>query len=89
VTTAAGVLLELAHYDRNRVDGTTWSRATVSALRSRLATLTLDQLRAIPLIGHGRADVVVAGVTILLAALEHCGADTLIVRDRGLRYALL
>jgi exopolyphosphatase/guanosine-5'-triphosphate,3'-diphosphate pyrophosphatase len=89
VTTAAGVLLELARYDRDRVDGTSWSRATVAALRSRLATLTLDQLRAIPLIGHGRADVVVAGVTILLAALEHCGADTLIVRDRGLRYALL
>ncbi|HLT38877.1 MAG TPA: Ppx/GppA family phosphatase, partial [Enhygromyxa sp.] len=72
-----------------RVDNTTLSRATVAALRSRLAALTLDQLRAIPLIGPGRADVVVAGVAILLAALEHCGADTLIVRDRGLRYALL
>jgi exopolyphosphatase/guanosine-5'-triphosphate,3'-diphosphate pyrophosphatase len=89
VTTAAAVVLELERYDRSRVDGTTLSRATVADLRSRLAALTLDQLRAIPLIGHGRADVVVAGVTILLAALEHCGADTLIVRDRGLRYALL
>lgn len=89
VTTAAAVVLALERYDRNRVDGTTLSRATVTALRSRLATLTLDQLRAIPLIGPGRADVVVAGVTILLAALEHCGANTLIVRDRGLRYAML
>jgi exopolyphosphatase/guanosine-5'-triphosphate,3'-diphosphate pyrophosphatase len=89
VTTAAAVTLGLERYDRDRVDATTLSRATVAALRSRLAALTLDQLRAIPLIGHGRADVVVAGVTILLAALEHCGADTLIVRDRGLRYALL
>lgn len=89
VTTAAAVVLGLERYDRNLVDKTTLSRATVTALRSRLATLTLDELRAIPLIGIGRADVVVAGVTILLAALEHCGADTLIVRDRGLRYALL
>lgn len=89
VTTAAGVVLGLERYDRDRVDGTTLSRETVTALRSRLAALTLDQLRAIPLIGHGRADVVVAGVTILLAALEHCGADSLVVRDRGLRYALL
>ncbi|HVI04071.1 MAG TPA: Ppx/GppA family phosphatase [Enhygromyxa sp.] len=89
VTTAAAVVLELERYDRDRVDNTTLSRAAVVALRSRLAALTLDQLRAIPLIGHGRADVVVAGVTILLAALEHCGADMLLVRDRGLRYALL
>jgi exopolyphosphatase / guanosine-5'-triphosphate,3'-diphosphate pyrophosphatase len=89
VTTVAAVVLGLERYDRDRVDKTTLSRATVAALRSRLATMSLDQLRAIPLIGPGRADVVVAGVTILLAALEHCGADTLIVRDRGLRYALL
>jgi exopolyphosphatase / guanosine-5'-triphosphate,3'-diphosphate pyrophosphatase len=89
VTTVAAVVLGLERYDRDRVDKTTLSRASVAALRSRLATMSLDQLRAIPLIGPGRADVVVAGVTILLAALEHCGADTLIVRDRGLRYALL
>ena len=89
VTTATAVILELDRYDRDRVDRITLSRATIRALRSRLAALTLDQLRAIPLIGPGRADVIVAGVTILLAALEHCGADTLVVRDRGLRYALL
>jgi exopolyphosphatase / guanosine-5'-triphosphate,3'-diphosphate pyrophosphatase len=89
VTTAAAVILGLARYERERVDQTVLTRATVAALRSKLATLSLEQLRAIPLIGPGRADVVVAGVTILLAALEHCGAETLIVRDRGLRYALL
>ncbi|MFO7568102.1 MAG: Ppx/GppA family phosphatase [Enhygromyxa sp.] len=89
VTTAAAVVLGLERYDRERVDMTTLSRTSVAALRSRLSTLTLAELQAIPLIGPGRADVIVAGVTILLAALEHCGADTLIVRDRGLRYALL
>lgn len=89
VTTAAAVVLGLDRYDRDRVDHTRLSRETVAALRSRLAALSLEQLRAIPLIGPGRADVVVSGVTILLAALEHCGAQTLIVRDRGLRYALL
>lgn len=89
VTTAAAVILGLDRYDRDRVDNSELARATIDALRSQLASLTLEQLRAIPLVGPGRADVVVAGVTILLAALEHCGADTLIVRDRGLRYALL
>jgi hypothetical protein len=31
----------------------------------------------------------VAGLTIMVLALEHAGAHTLIVRDRGLRYALV
>lgn len=89
VTTAAAVILELPRYDRDVVDRSELSLATITALRERLAALSLAELRAIPTIGRGRADVVVAGVTILLAALEHCGASTLIVRDRGLRYALL
>jgi exopolyphosphatase / guanosine-5'-triphosphate,3'-diphosphate pyrophosphatase len=89
VTTAAAVLLELDRYDRDRVDRARFSRETIAALRDRLAARTLAELQAIPLIGPGRADVVVAGVTILLTALDHCGADTLVVRDRGLRYALL
>ena len=88
VTTAAAVLLELDQYDRDRVDRTELSREVIAQLRDRLASLDLDRLRAHPLIGP-RADVVVAGVTILLVALEHCGAETLIVRDRGLRYSLL
>jgi exopolyphosphatase/guanosine-5'-triphosphate,3'-diphosphate pyrophosphatase len=33
--------------------------------------------------------VIVAGATILVEALRHCGAETLVVRDRGLRYALV
>jgi exopolyphosphatase/guanosine-5'-triphosphate,3'-diphosphate pyrophosphatase len=33
--------------------------------------------------------VIVAGLTILTAALDHCGATDLVVRDRGVRYALL
>ena len=89
VTTAAAVLLGLDRYERARVDNSRFARAELLALRERLAGLSLPELRAIPVVGPGRADVVVGGVTILLAALEHCGAQTLVVRDRGLRYALV
>jgi exopolyphosphatase/guanosine-5'-triphosphate,3'-diphosphate pyrophosphatase len=89
VTTATAVLLGLERYDREAVDRTLVGSSTLRSLRDRLATMNLEQLQAIPLIGVGRADVIVGGVTILLAALEHCGADMLMVRDRGLRYALL
>lgn len=89
VTTAAALMLELPHYDRERVDGTRWSQAEIAGLRDRLAALTLEERLRLPMLPAGRADVIVAGVTILLVAMEHCGARTLVVRDRGLRYALV
>ena len=89
VTTAAALLLGLEAYDRDRVDGSRWTRSEIEALRDALAAETLETRLRRPCLPAGRADVVVAGISILLVALEHCGATTLVVRDRGLRYALL
>jgi exopolyphosphatase/guanosine-5'-triphosphate,3'-diphosphate pyrophosphatase len=89
VTTAAALLLGLEKYDRERVDGSVFTATQVRGLRDELARETSAERCKRPALDPGRADVVVAGLTILLAALRHCGADTLVVRDRGLRYALL
>ncbi|MEM6989177.1 MAG: Ppx/GppA family phosphatase [Myxococcota bacterium] len=89
VTTAAALLQGLKVYDRDRIDGTRWSRADVRALRDRLAAVALAERIQDGVLPAGRADVIVAGLTILLAVLEHCGAETLVTRDRGLRYALI
>ncbi len=88
-TTTAALLLGLTSYDRLKVDGSRFTVAEVQALRDAMASETLEQRCRRPSLERGRADVVVAGVTILLAALEHCGAEVLVVRDRGLRYALV
>jgi exopolyphosphatase / guanosine-5'-triphosphate,3'-diphosphate pyrophosphatase len=89
VTTMAALLLELPVYDRLRVDGSRWPVAQVVALRDRLAAQSLAERSRAPQLPPGRADVIVAGATILVEALRHCGAQTLVVRDRGLRYALV
>lgn len=89
VTTAVAVMLELEVYDRDRVDGTRWSAAQIEALREQLAGETVEQRTRRPCLPEGRADVIVAGLTILVEALRHCGASTLVCRDRGLRYALI
>ena len=88
-TTTAALLLGLSAYDRVAVDGSRFTVAEVRSLRDALAGETLAQRCERACLERGRADVIVAGVTILLAALEHCGATTLVVRDRGLRYALV
>jgi exopolyphosphatase/guanosine-5'-triphosphate,3'-diphosphate pyrophosphatase len=89
VTSAGALILGLEAYDRERVDGLTCPTERIVELRDRLAHETLAQRVARPILGTGRGDVIVAGLTILVAALEHCGANTLVVRDRGLRWALL
>jgi exopolyphosphatase/guanosine-5'-triphosphate,3'-diphosphate pyrophosphatase len=89
VTTTAALLLGLAAYDRKRVDGARFAYAQVIGLRDRLAGMTLAERLELPCLGPGRADVIVAGATVLLVAMRHCGAGTLVVRDRGLRYALV
>ncbi len=89
VTTVAALLLGLSDYDRMKVDGSRFTAAQVLGLRDALAAETLEQRCTRSCLERGRADVIVAGVTILLAALEHCGAETLVVRDRGLRFALV
>lgn len=89
VTTTAALLLGLEAYDRDRIDGTRWSVSEVVGLRDALAAEPLGVRTQRPCLPPGRADVVVAGLSILRVAMEHCGAKTLVVRDRGLRYALL
>ena len=37
----------------------------------------------------GRADVIVAGAAVILAALDHYGLDALTVSNRGVRFGLL
>ncbi len=89
VTTTAALLLGLTAYDRLRVDGSRFAVSEVAALRDTLARETAAERTRRPCLERGRADVIVTGLTILLAALEHCGATTLVVRDRGLRYSLI
>jgi len=89
VTTVAALLLDLPVYDRNVVDGSRFSLEQVIALRDRLAALSLAERLRLPQLPPGRADVIATGATILVEALRHCGATTLVVRDRGLRYALV
>ena|SRR5688572_16752567 len=89
VTSAAALMLGLPAYDREAVDGTRFGFDRVVALRDRMAALTIAERASYAVLGTGRADVFVGGLVILVQALRHCGATTLVVRDRGLRYALV
>ena len=89
MTSTAALLLELDAYDRERVDASRFRFEQVYELRDRMAAMSTAERVASTLLPPKRADVIVAGITILLCAMRHCGASQLVVRDRGLRYALI
>jgi len=89
LTTIAGVHLDLARYDRRKVDGLRMSFAEVAAVLDRLVDLDYDARAAIPSIGHQRADLVIAGCAILDAICRTWPVGALRVADRGLREGML
>lgn len=89
VTTLAGVHLNLPHYDRRRVDGTTIGYDDLDAVIGRLRTMALAERASVPCIGQDRADLVVAGAAILDAVRALWPVGRLSVADRGLREGVL
>jgi len=89
VTTLAALDLGLESYDPARVHGHRLTRVAVAGLSGRLAALSLAERAVLPCLELGRADLIVPGSAICLAALDRLGFDALVVSDRGLREGIL
>ena len=88
VTTLAAVSLGMETYDAARVHGHTLSVTELERVVAMLASVPLEERRAIPGLEPKRADVIVAGGFIALAFLRHVGAASFVVSDRGVRWGL-
>jgi exopolyphosphatase/guanosine-5'-triphosphate,3'-diphosphate pyrophosphatase len=89
VTTLAGVHLNLARYDRRRVDGIWMSDADVTVIIARLLDMSYQERAANNCISVERADLVLAGCAILDAIRNAFPLPRLRVADRGLREGML
>jgi exopolyphosphatase / guanosine-5'-triphosphate,3'-diphosphate pyrophosphatase len=89
VTTLAGVHLNLARYDRRRIDGVWMSDADISATVARLLGMSYQERIANNCISIERADLVLAGCAILDAIRNAFPMPRLRVADRGLREGML
>ncbi|MEW6057263.1 MAG: hypothetical protein AB1540_11695 [Bdellovibrionota bacterium] len=88
-TTLAGISLGLQTFDAKRIDGYRLDRCMVGDLYESLAIQTQAQRAAHPLMGTGRADIMVAGVAVLYTAMEFFGKPDIIISSRGLRHGVL
>lgn len=80
-TTLAGVHLQLEHYDRERVHGSLLDLATLHGLFDRLAAATLAEIRALPSMHPGRADVITAGTLIAVRVAARLSVPGLLVSE--------
>lgn len=88
-TTLAAIDLGLTVYTSARVDGHRLSMTRTRQLLHALAMRPLVERSKIPLLEPGRADVIVAGTTLVVAVMGALGYDEFIVSDSGLREGIL
>ena len=84
VTTLAALDLGLAEYDPERVHGHVVSRSGLERQLARLAALPLAERREVPALEPERAPVIVAGLVVLLEALDRFGLDVVEASERDL-----
>lgn len=88
-TTLAAISLGLSEYDSSRIHGHVLPIAEIERLQAAfLATDTAGRSR-MPGLHPKRADVIIAGTTVVLRVLARYRRETLRIADRGIRHALL
>lgn len=84
VTTLAALHLGMTDYDAGRIDNLVISMDEFIALKQRLLAMTYDERAALPLVGTGRADLIVAGIAIVETVMRHWHYAELVTVDAGL-----
>ena len=80
-TTLAGVHLQLEAYDREAVHGSTIPVPKLDELAFLLSRMDVDQIKALPSMHPGRADVVTAGALIATRVAARLTATELVVSE--------
>jgi exopolyphosphatase / guanosine-5'-triphosphate,3'-diphosphate pyrophosphatase len=89
VTTLAGIHLNLARYDRRRIDSIWMNDSDIAATINKLLGMSYEERASNSCISVERADLVLAGCAILDAIRRAFPLPRLRVADRGLREGML
>ena len=89
VTNITAVKLGLATYDPDLVQGAVLDRAEIDRQIELYRSRDAEARRAIVGLQPKRAEVILAGASIVRTVMDKLGQQTLTVSDRGLRHGLL
>jgi exopolyphosphatase/guanosine-5'-triphosphate,3'-diphosphate pyrophosphatase len=85
-TSLASIDLALEPYDPAKVDGHRLTREACERMLASLAALPLDERREVTGLHPDRAETIVAGTTILIAAMETFGLDAVEVTEADIMH---
>jgi exopolyphosphatase/guanosine-5'-triphosphate,3'-diphosphate pyrophosphatase len=80
-TTVQAIALGLEFYDPERIHRTRLSSARAEEVAARLAGMTTPERASLPVMAPGRADVIVAGATILVQVMGRFGFAEALVSE--------
>jgi len=89
ITNMTAVMLGLAPYDPDVVQGAVLSRAAVDRQIELYRAHDVEARRQIVGLQPKRADVILAGACVVRTVMDKLGRDALSVSDRGLRHGVL
>jgi exopolyphosphatase/guanosine-5'-triphosphate,3'-diphosphate pyrophosphatase len=88
-TILARMEMKMERFDRARIEGTRLRREQILDYMVQLWSLSLANRKEIPGLPANRADVIIMGVAIYEAVMQHFNLPELYVSTRGLRYGAL
>ncbi|PHS38087.1 MAG: exopolyphosphatase [Robiginitomaculum sp.] len=89
VTSLAGVMMNLPHYQRDKIDGIWVDGPALIDTARALSAMPLSQRQTTPCVGDDRATMITAGCAILDVVYGLWPSQKVRVADRGLREGLL
>jgi len=89
VTTASQLLMGTTEWDPSKLHGSELERASLLELIQHLGGMTSEQRRSLPGLHPRRAELIVAGLSLLVGLMDALQRDRCLVSDRGVRYGLL
>ncbi|MGC8641782.1 MAG: Ppx/GppA family phosphatase [Isosphaeraceae bacterium] len=89
VTNMTAVMLGMAKYDPDRVQGAVVDRGEVESQIERYRAIPAEERTRIVGLQPNRAEVILAGACIVAAIMDKLGCTSLAVSDCGLRHGLL
>jgi len=88
LTALAALDLGLERYEASRVEGYSLTREAIDSWSERLARMPRAEREGMAAIGAGRADIIVAGCSVVREVIRRSGLPGLLVSTQGLRYSL-
>lgn len=84
ITTLAAIYLGLEEYDAEQTHKLQLDREAVEGMYLELASMTSEERSTVPVMPEGRADIIVAGASILARAMNRWSFDQVIVSERDI-----